>query len=93
MKKLLFIALLLTVVIAGCKKDTQVKVPPSIIGSWEVRASYGGIVGIANYPAGNGNILRFNSDGTYSTYLQFNLNSQGTFQILMPFIITRIKPE
>ena len=83
MKKILTILILL-ITIAACKKDNKVKRSASIFGTWELRNStdpFGRIN--QTFPPGNGNILQFNSDSTFSQrYSQSNVIVAGTFQVV-----------
>lgn len=59
-----FLALLFGLFFFSCKKNSpQININEALIGSWELRQTYGGLAGTTtNYPPGNGNIIKF--DGT-----------------------------
>ena len=63
----------------SCKKDHEQF--PVISGSWELRASYNGQGGAINYPAGNGNFLKFTSV-TYQKYSNIGIQQSGTYKII-----------
>lgn len=81
MKKLLLILLICSVYcISACKKGNSIS--PNLFGKWELRYSYGGILGYDSvYKAGNGNILQFNSDSTYKRFEANKLVTTGVFHI------------
>ena len=65
MKKMLFAFALISVLSCN-KKEEMTAIKKDIIGSWELSARGGGFTGITtHYPAGNGSILVFNSNGNY----------------------------
>jgi hypothetical protein len=59
MKNLILSLLVITALLAGCKKDKAS--PQSIVGKWELRDMLGAQVAnvTPNYQAGNGNIIEF----------------------------------
>jgi len=84
MKKLLLIAFTIVIVSAGCKKGTKVGPQSDIVGTWELRLIGGGIDNLHQvYPPGNGTTFTFGADNTYTRYSNFNLSSQGTYQIVL----------
>jgi hypothetical protein len=79
MKKALLLAAVV-VAFASCTKDGIVN--PGFFGKYELRASYGGLIGAYNtYEPGNGNIFQFNSDSTYVRYVDNKLESKGNFHL------------
>ena len=65
--------------LAGCNKDST-NTSNSIEGSWElVRIS--GSRPIINYPAGNGNVLKF-TNSTYEAFENGSLEKRGTYTIV-----------
>ncbi|MFT3935487.1 MAG: hypothetical protein QM726_17810 [Chitinophagaceae bacterium] len=67
------------ILFAACNKDNN-SAQNKVVGNWELRTSIGGIAGTINYPAGNGNIYTFYSDGTYH-YGFDNLARTGTYTL------------
>jgi hypothetical protein len=73
--------------IAGCKKSSSEGSSTSIVGSWELRQSYGQ-VGRINYPAGNNYTIKFTastystSDTTQSFMIRGNHRTTGTYTII-----------
>jgi hypothetical protein len=81
------IILVLLLASLSCKKS-RFHSADDLIGKWELRISSGGIAGRIEYPPGNGNIVQFLSNGTYSyqsggqtidhgTYILFQGNTAG----------------
>ncbi|HEY5326107.1 MAG TPA: hypothetical protein VIJ27_03840 [Mucilaginibacter sp.] len=79
MKTTTSILLVLAVLFSACKKNHVNKPQPSISGTWELRATKGGNILPATYPAGNGNLIYF-TDASYTYYNSGSLVTQGTFQ-------------
>ncbi|HVW13632.1 MAG TPA: hypothetical protein VHB54_07425 [Mucilaginibacter sp.] len=81
MKKILLF-ILGAAAFTACKKD---KVTPAanVTGKWELHKTYGGFIQPPDsvYQQGNGNILLFNSDGTYKRYTNGTLSAQGVYSI------------
>ncbi|HXR84103.1 MAG TPA: hypothetical protein VN722_07335 [Hanamia sp.] len=71
------IIILLPLCIISCKKEKTL-VSPSIIGTWELRTLYSGWIGNTNYPAGNGNYLKF-SESTFEIDTNQVLLNSGTY--------------
>jgi hypothetical protein len=75
------------VVATGCKKDSsnvaKVKVAANgaFFGKWELRITRGGLQPDVNFAAGNGNIVQFNADSTYTFYVADAVTKQGSFHI------------
>lgn len=63
---LFFLLLLAT----ACERAEALRVVPlpDLIGTWELRSSFGGWSGLKTYEAGNGNIIAFTAD----TYTRFD---------------------
>jgi hypothetical protein len=80
MRKYLFVLFALAI-FASCKKHGVS--PINIIGKWELAKRYGGNINPPDttYKAGNGNILQFNSDGSYKQITGGTLTASGAFQI------------
>lgn len=76
MKKFLFVISLFAVF--SCSKHTGLR---KIVGNWEIRKSEGGIAGIINYPAGNGNIYTFTSGGNYKFSDKGALQDEGSYTL------------
>lgn len=78
MKKTLLL-LFLGICFAACARQIIV---PEISGRYELRARYGGFAYRNDkFPAGNGEIYQFNSDGTYVRYSGTEVISKGKFQL------------
>lgn len=59
-----------------------------IMGTWELRAQFGGIAGISNhYPPGNNHQLQLNSDSTFIYYENLAIVNQGTFKVVKDGIV------
>ena len=69
---------LITFLISCRKDDTETST--AIIGDWELLSVQAGMVPTKNYPAGNGNILKYtNSD--YQSFSNGQLVKSGTYTI------------
>ncbi|MHA6249671.1 hypothetical protein ACXYMU_17140 [Pontibacter sp. CAU 1760] len=72
MTRALYIATLfcLLLLATACERAEALRaVPlPDLIGTWELRSSFGGWSGLRTYQAGNGNIISFTAD----TYTRFD---------------------
>jgi hypothetical protein len=82
MKRPLNLLLLLSVItcLYACTKDKQTA--PNITGTWELRQTSGGFVGIQNYRPGNGHIYTFTANGSFTQYAgKDTLINQGTYSI------------
>jgi hypothetical protein len=83
MKNILLIAFIAVIISAGCKKAPKVGPQSDIIGTWELRLIGGGIDNLHQvYSPGNGSTFTFSADNTYNRYSNFQLSSQGTYQIV-----------
>ena len=71
--------LIAAVLASACKKNTGNTPQPSVWGTWELRATKGGNILPAVYPAGNGNLVKF-TQGSYAAYSSGSLVTQGTYQ-------------
>ncbi|BAU53285.1 hypothetical protein [Mucilaginibacter gotjawali] len=75
----------LVAVIASCLLACTKPQPlsPYLFGKWEVRKTYGGFIipPDSTYKPGNGNVMQFNGDSTYSHFNQNVLVSKGVFHI------------
>jgi hypothetical protein len=71
--------ILFPILFISCKKDHEQYTV--ISGSWELRAAYNGQGGVINYPAGNGNLLKFTPD-TYQKYSNGAIQQSGTYKII-----------
>jgi hypothetical protein len=82
MKKVYILLLLVTAF--ACKKEANQGNEELIVGKWELRESVGGIAGQLKYDAGNGIIMEFRYNGTYTFYLSAaNPTQTGTY-VLQP---------
>lgn len=81
MKKILVIVVTVCSLIACKKSGTSPSI--NITGKWELHKTYGGFIQPPDsvYQAGNGNILQFNSDGTYERYANGAVTLQGTYRV------------
>ena len=87
MKRLLFVACLVIIAI-GCKKESQVTTHinnhianTALFAKWELRRTSGGMQPSVYYAPGNGDMVQFNADSTYSFYIGGTISKQGTFHI------------
>ncbi|WP_448701885.1 hypothetical protein ACFGVR_06430 [Mucilaginibacter sp. AW1-3] len=84
-----FLIVLLLVVAMGCKKDNNttaadapVVMGTGLPGTWELRYSIGGLAAVkTNYPAGNGHLMVFTSEG-YQILDKGNLIRQGSYALI-----------
>jgi hypothetical protein len=78
MKRILLIVLIACAA-SACKKTA---ISPGLVGKWELRHEMGSIVGFdSTFKAGNGRILKFNSDSSFQQYNNSKLITQGKFHI------------
>lgn len=78
MMRTLIPLLLFTCMIAACKKDHVAA--KNYIGKWELRSA-SGMMGVQQYPSGNGNLLIFTRDSLFE-YYQGNLISQDSYRMV-----------
>jgi hypothetical protein len=75
--------LLLPVIVTcffACHKDKQTA--PNIVGTWELRQTFGGTTGYATFAPGNGHTYTFNADGSFTQYAgKDTLLNQGSYTI------------
>jgi hypothetical protein len=87
MRKLLPILSILTMVIllAGCQKDRESNQEEegegSLVGTWELHKTWGGMSPLTFYPAGNGFELVIDST-TYKRMSNGNIVDEGTYQLI-----------
>ena len=79
MKTATLLMLSLTVLLGACKKSQVNKKQPSFTGTWELRATKGGNILPASFPAGNGHLIIF-SNTTYIYSVGGSMMTQGDFQ-------------
>lgn len=84
MKTIVIIIFGISIFAVACHKDqaTIITTGKGLFGKWELRHTFlntGEII----YPAGNGNIIQFNKDSTFSFYDELTLTGHGTFHIGM----------
>ncbi|MBS1501275.1 MAG: hypothetical protein JST32_04390 [Bacteroidetes bacterium] len=81
MKKVILIVFV-SLGIFGCKKS-GISLSGGLYGKWELHKTYGEFIQPPDsvYQPGNGNILLFNSDGTYKRYTNGTLSAQGVYSI------------
>ena len=75
------IIILLPLCIISCKKE-KASISSGIIGTWELRTSFGGQGGETIYQPGSGNYFKF-ADSTYALYSNNVLKTVGTYVIRM----------
>ncbi|WP_214226454.1 hypothetical protein [Pedobacter sp. B4-66] len=81
MKTKILVLLILPLLIACKKKETE-KDMISIIGKWELRTDINGLTGKkTDYPNGNGNIIVF-TKSNYQNYSGQKLIKSGTYKIV-----------
>jgi hypothetical protein len=82
MKKLLPIILLL-IILSACKKEHVKSSGTGFIGTWELRAQFGGIAGTNDhFPPGNNYLLKLNADSTFAYLESSAVITQGPFNII-----------
>ena len=72
-----------TTLFEGCKKDNSKTNPvnvPSLSGTWEIRQAQTKNIPTINYPAGNGNLLKF-TETSYSTYTNGSIIKSGQYSL------------
>ncbi len=79
MKYVILVACTCLVLIAGCRKITEVP-NTGLSGIWELTRIEANLS--QNYPAGNGNLLKFSDDSSYQTYTNGTLIKSGRFSIM-----------
>jgi len=81
MKTKILVLLILPLLIACKKKDTEVDMV-SIIGKWELKTSISGSTGQkTDYSSGNGNIFVF-AKSNYQNYSDQKLIKSGTYKVV-----------
>lgn len=78
MKTTTLFMLSLNVLLAACKKSQESKQQPSVMGTWELRATKGGNILPASFPAGNGHLVIF-SNTSYTYSIGSSMVTKGTF--------------
>ncbi len=79
MKYVILVACTGLVLIAGCRKITAVP-NAGLSGTWELTRIEANLT--QNYPAGNGNLLKFSDDSSYQMYTNGTLLKSGRFSII-----------
>lgn len=74
----LFIALF---TVSACKKEKEESDNLGLVGEWEIRSSVGGLSPSAEFPEGNGKILKFSETG-YQRLENGKVIKSGTYQII-----------
>ncbi len=83
MTKKILLATFLLIAAFGCKKEQTRKPGSGLTGTWELRVSSGGFTGtVTKYPAGNGTLLKLNSDSTYEQFTSFKSVAKGFFNVV-----------
>jgi len=85
--KLFLLIFCIVIAAMGCKKDKKVAPPvnwgdAALFSKWELRNQSGGLRPDVNYAPGNGNIIQFKQDSTYSYYVGATITQHGTFHII-----------
>ena len=79
------IAILLVILLAGCKKEKDTTPtedgPGTLIGTWELSKSWGGMSPLTTYAPGNGHELVFDSL-TYKMIQKGNLIAEGAYHLV-----------
>jgi len=75
--------LIVAATISCCKKGTKdySVEKNSLIDKWELRKSDGGIAGTIIYPPGNGSVIEFKSDDTYTLYYKDTVIQSGIYDL------------
>ncbi len=82
------ISLLILTTFLGCKKSNdperkKLSEPTTIIGTWELRKTSGGMMpGFKSYANGNGNLFKFKQGGGYEIYEGGILSVSGTYSLV-----------
>lgn len=86
MKKILWFILAVSS-LAACKKARTPLLSGGLIGKWELHERFGGNIYPSDtvYARGNGNILQFNADSTYKSYVNGTLSRSGIFHTRVHF--------
>lgn len=71
--------ILIAATITGCKKEKDSG--KGFISKWELRASNGDFVGPRTYPPGNGSIVEFKNDGSFTVYASGTIINSGTYEL------------
>ncbi len=83
MTKKILLATFLLIAAFGCKKEQNRTPGSGLTGTWELRQSAGGFTGtVTKYPAGNGRLLKLNSDSTYEQFTSFKSVAKGFFNVV-----------
>lgn len=78
----IFLVLTLLIFFSSCKKNKEATNSNLITGSWELYQTSGGMMpGAIDYPAGNGNILKF-TDSLYERYANNQLMESGVYALI-----------
>ena len=89
MTRIVFAAIIISVFALSCNKtDNSIVSGKGLQGTWELTKSYGGWVGMRDYPPGNGNTITFTS----TTYTQHFVNADSSFSVSGDYIIHYGKP-
>lgn len=68
--------------LGSCRKNKDAVISNSINGTWELRQRSGGMMaGANNYPAGNGNIIKF-TDSLFDRYAGNQLTESGVYAVI-----------
>jgi len=76
--RLIWVSLFFICAVVSCKKESD---DSRIIGEWEIRSYAGGLLPSAQFPAGNGQVLKF----TATDYVQIKdgqILKSGTYKII-----------
>lgn len=89
MKKLIYV-LLTVFVLAACAHELErtPSVPPtaSLVGKWELRHHFGGMIQPMSYSPGNGNLLVFDST-TYQYISNGQVTRQGNYTVMVDSVV------
>lgn len=93
MKTIVTFILLSIITTRGCHKSSAATGPNpvNITGVWELSKTTGGNIRGRDFPAGNGNVIKFSGD-KYEVWVDNQLSNSGTFELIKDnagnFIIT-----
>jgi hypothetical protein len=82
MRRILQILLLVCAItcLYACSKDKQTA--PDITGTWELRETFGGVLGTQSFKPGNGHTYTFSGGSSFTQYAgKDTLANQGTYSI------------
>jgi hypothetical protein len=76
--------ILATATLSCCKKgrNDEDALKNKLVYKWEIRMTIGGVAGVNYAEPGNGNMLEFKSDNSFTRYHQGNITRSGTYHLV-----------